>query len=84
MERSNVVSLAHPRGTQGSDRKDEENGHDFSNKAQAAVKARHMVENNKDPLARVFGDRKFQANNLNLALIDSQQNVVQGDEGLLR
>jgi len=42
------------------------------NKAQAAVEAREQVENNEDPLAVVFGERRNDAKNLLLALFDDQ------------
>jgi len=49
-----------------------EQGEACPSKAHAAVEARYLVENNKDPLAKCFGSRRFDAKNLLLALVDSQ------------
>ena len=71
-EGSHEVSLAQPRGTQGSDGQYQQREWPCQEEqAQKAVEARHMVENNQDLLAQVFGDRKLQANKLILAVIDS-------------
>jgi hypothetical protein len=41
-------------------------------KAEAAIKARHLVEKNNDPIAICFGDRTHDGKNLLLALFDEQ------------
>jgi hemoglobin-like flavoprotein len=53
-------------------RKPAKDGSPAMSRAEAARRARHLVEENKDPIARVFGTRAHDGKNLIFALFDEQ------------